>query len=521
MSDCLSVLGPGFQGCSPETCSNFMESSFFHAICNCIDWQGNPIPDCMPKTNYPVQTGQCQNQSTGEVRNVSLSQCAELGAPWIWQTCYCCCLGGYAAMTVAAPSGQQSMSDIAVGSSILVAHNSADGLAWHPAQVAFSVTAPPTPRGTTPPIMIRIDFGNGQTLVASPAQLFLLPSGKLKRADQLVPGTDALVDRANQPLPIHRLSSGLYGGATQHVATTASSPADWDGSLDGHLIELNGVVAGDYLLDLLADSPKLAPHLDAPDAPKLGSPSYQAAAPHLVTESFAVGTASAMASGAPGTQPFAELRGAGITIPHNAIGLFSPAQETLLAGPIVPKRVISDQTNVNQTDFYIKLFSGFFPDVTVKLDWASPSTNIFCFNLLADPYVVISGGFLRLEPIYGDAVAATIAFGIANRTIPADANNVGHSLYDGIGTILPQAVQGANLSTTLAAAQKQFDDLIALIEPPTPTPPPPPPPAPTPTPTPPPATPATPAIKAPLTATCMGEVINAAISGGDFPACAH
>ncbi|WP_199560182.1 hypothetical protein [Sphingomonas psychrotolerans] len=517
MTDCLANLGPDAKPCDPSACYDMPDRTIFHALCNCLDWQGLPIPDCNPRTNnFPIQTFGCKNETTGEVRYISAQQCYRLDNPWTVEPCYCCCRGGYALTAVSAPGGSVQVGDLAVGDQVMTAHGSVDTLDWKPANVAFAAVTPPasTHQGM-PPLMVHASFGDGQSLIAHPDQLLMLPSGQLKRADQLVPGTDQLVDPKGQPLLLHGVEAGHYLHSLVHFATDASGPADWNGSLDGHLLDLNGAVAGDYVLQLLAPTGQLDAHLADSQATKTAPADQQVAvsapAPRLT---------ATVPVAAPPPAGFEGLDQPMITIPRSAVTLFTADQEAAFVAA-ARTRATTDQTNLVRAQYFIKLFSGFFPDVTIQVDWANNRPNVFAYKqMLSRPSVVVPGGFLRLQPILAEAVAAAMAFGIANRQIPADAGSVAHSIYDGFGVILPQALEDSSLSSTTAAAEAQFTALFALVATPagtdavTPTPPPAPTPEPTPTPAP------TPTATGP-SFDCILQIIDAAISGADLPDCAN
>src|ERR1700682_3045559 len=48
---CESNVPPGTMKCDPEVCSSYRTSDAWRAFCECLDWQGKRIPDCLPK-NY-------------------------------------------------------------------------------------------------------------------------------------------------------------------------------------------------------------------------------------------------------------------------------------------------------------------------------------------------------------------------------------------------------------------------------------------------------------------------------------
>jgi len=500
MTTCVDSLGPGYALCANEHCSDFQYTSFYNAICRCLDWQGNPIPNCDPKNSiYPVQSGQCANSDTGAIENINDRACAQLGAPWYWQTCYCCCTCFASATPVAGPDGLRALGDYVAGDQVLAAAAAGGSLCWTPQTVEFSAGSPPAAGSGSPgTIMVYVEYGDGQALIASPNQLFLTPSGQVKRADQLVPGADSLVDKEGGGVALHRLASGHYRGGIHHIATSVPSYDAWDGSLDGHLINANGIVCGDYVLQMYQDTVKMKPHLAAPDAPTLGTAAYQAAAPGLAVKPFVVGRTLALA-GTEVSQPGFRAHGPSpVVIPEKATQLFTADQEKLLADPAIPKRGFSDETNVQRTDYYITLYGGFFRDVAIILDWEGQRPNVFAYTQGGQATVVISGEFLRLGPLYGEAMAIALAFGVANRHLAADANHPGRSLYDGVGVVMQQALQGRDGSmSTLIEGHQQFDALLALLMETNEA-----------------------VAGAALSASCMASVIDAAMWGKPLPACA-
>lgn len=522
---------PDLSPCDPSTC--YDESNWsFRMACRCTDWQGRPIPGCVPPPrDTPFQLFECRDASTGAVQSLPLEECRALGEPWHVASCSCYCPGGHAATQVAAPAGPTALRGLAIGDAVLAAHGVGDPagtMDWRPTTVTFATTSQSPPGGAAP-LMVNIGFGVDRSIIVHPGQLMLVAAGTLKRADRLVPGSDALIDRDGATLTVHAVTPGHYHGEIAYVATGDTDPADWDGTLDGHLLALDGVIVGDYLLELMADSDLLARHLSAP-AP---APAPAVHAPMAGSALAATPPAPPPAT-PPATPPaphatFAVLEGPSIVIPTTAVLLFSPVQEAAFAVPRVPVRPLTDQTNAASAQYFITLFSAFFPHVRVTLDWGSPRANVAAFATAKQPQVVIGGGFARLGPIYGEAIAVAIGFGIANRTIPSDATSIGHALYDGVGTILPQALRGGDLASTLSAALDQYMALFALVEPAAVTPAAgpaqaqgealtspatlaaPPIPAPIPAPIP---------LKPTLTLACFADVIDAAISGVDFPTCA-
>jgi hypothetical protein len=498
MTTCVDTLGPGHILCPTDHCDQFQETSAFHRVCNCVDWQGNPIPDCSVKDNlYPVQTGECFNPDTNTWMPGSAQDCAKQGLPWYFATCYCCCSCFAAKTPVADPEGFKALGDYLIGDQVLAASREGDSWSWDARTVHFSSGSPATTYSgpTAGNIMLYIEYGDDQALIATPNQLMALPTGYLKRADQLVPGNDSLAGADGGSVAIRRISTGYYKGAIHHIATTVPNYEEFDGSLDGHLINTNGVVAADYVLQVFQDTPKMKPHID-PSAPVVGTAAYVEQNPDLVVKPYVVGMSDEVVGHEISSSEFVAFGESTTEIPDGATALFSRVQEILLIDPSIPRRGFSDKTNFQQAEYFVKLASAFFPDVTVTIDWESIHPNVFAYEEGGAARVLVGGELLRIGPLYGPAMAIAIGFGVAAAT--SDGAQVGRALYDGTGSILLEAL-GTYWMETVLAGQGQFDTLftaLAKLE----------------------ATSDEPLGG--LGAECLAKVIDAAVSGEDVPACA-
>jgi hypothetical protein len=264
MSTCVDTLGPGPDNvlCPSEHCDQVEQTDAYHQVCDCIDWQGNPIPDCTPKDNlYPVQSAMCFNPDTNVWQDMKAENCMELGAPWYFRTCYCCCpdrSGSEAdAGSVAVPEGERPVADVQPGDEVETGTRGYDGgLAWVSREVGLAA-------GVGPASAVRVLLDDGRATVAESGRLFLQPSGKLKRADALEAGVDVLVAPDGRPVAVRSVEHGR--AAVRRVAAAVPSYEEFDGP-DGHLLAIDGVVAGDYVTQLYQGTDKMAAHVEAPAA---------------------------------------------------------------------------------------------------------------------------------------------------------------------------------------------------------------------------------------------------------------
>lgn len=168
---------------------------------------------------------------------------------------------------IGTPGRDRPIQSIAVGDQVLAGWP-ADGqalprLSWKPALVSFSQGVPPGQPNT----MIFLRFASGN-LVCTPDQILMLANGKLKRADQLVPGDDALVGKDGQAITLQAIRLGTFTGGDHALATSDT----FDGSIGGHLIQAGGVVVGDFMLQMHFAELSAA---QKADGPAIGTREYE------------------------------------------------------------------------------------------------------------------------------------------------------------------------------------------------------------------------------------------------------
>jgi len=183
---------------------------------------------------------------------------------------------------VRSPDGQRPIQDCAVGDRVLAASEAGGGWAWAPGQIGFSSG---TGAGGHQAGMFFIRFGEAGRLIVVPDQPLLITGGTLQTASRLMPGRDSLVAADGSALPVTDVSVGQYDGGVHAIAMMAGGGLDWDGSLDGHLLECAGAICGDYVLQIRLGDPRMARYLPDPhaqEAPALGSEAYSARSEAMV-----------------------------------------------------------------------------------------------------------------------------------------------------------------------------------------------------------------------------------------------
>lgn len=171
---------------------------------------------------------------------------------------------------IESPEGARPVQDYAIGDAVMTASAAGTGgWAWARSSVVFSEGTGP---GSQQPAMVYIHFGEMGGLVVTPDQLLMLAGGRLIRANLLVPGSDSLAGAEGGAFPIEMVSIGMYVGGVQGIAT---GDMQWNGGLDGHLLNCMGVIGGDYVLQVFQSDPRMAPHMiDPRDRPAIGTAEY-------------------------------------------------------------------------------------------------------------------------------------------------------------------------------------------------------------------------------------------------------
>jgi hypothetical protein len=471
---CETEVKPGGM-CSAAHCSKYIKSSDAKAYCDCINWKDKPISGCTKKgANEPTWTDECyDNVEKRADPEVGYDECKQRilkdPARWDWRRCACCC-SCYAWFTqiLVDKDNVRFVQDMDVGDQVYVASigsvNGGVQLTWETRTLDFSDGTAPNPRGQD---MLRVVYRlpRGHTeLIATYDQLFLMPDGKTKRADMLVPGEN-LVGSDGSLVAISGISVVGYTGGIHHVAT----PLDEAGPirLDGHLLSSNGVVTGDYWTQVFHMTGEGA-HLlvDGHEGlPVLGSDEY-AGLPGVRATRF-----SATLEGEevpPSSNPFVVAReelSAPAPVPRDARAYFTPGQaRDVRRAPHAPP---SSQRNVANFAYLRQLLGGFFPDVNLYLHWEDDDPNLYAFILYGQKTVYVSGRLLRTKAVEMEGLAAILGHGIAlflatdNLTTP-DYACTGVADYYGLGYVLKDTFN-FNWSPVATTGYEQLQALFAFV----------------------------------------------------------
>jgi hypothetical protein len=460
-------------GALPNHCDGFMETQLYH-------------DDCAPKGMYaPVIDVCCQNATTGAIQcftnGTVITECTKLNKQdpaWDLVQCYCCCSCFANDTLVAVPGGVKEIYTLGKGDEVLVANVKASGksvnLDWTNGTVSFS--AGTGPDGFQPLMSYLVyDTPDGpKEVICSPDQPFLLPDGKLARAQKLRPG-DHLVDQDGKPVTLALVSIGGYHGGVHHIAIGGP----YDGNLDGHLILSGGLVAGDYDVQMnLRDDAWTVMSEEFAARPSIGTPEYETSLADRVHRQearvvFAVSKATL-------ERPARMVREGKFTIyrsalaspavPDGAQSLFTTGQ----AGDILAK---GTQVGVsNPLPFIIfntikKQYAGFYPDIYFAYDPLNLEPNLRAYGYFGQKYVLVSGGLARLVGFNYEGMMMAMGWGIAcfNGGEPRNSlglSAIGQADFYAFGSISRNLWVGKGWLGYTNSAMEQWQSLFDLIQPP-------------------------------------------------------
>jgi len=444
---CLEHLG-SVTVCAVTHCLTIQDYDFYHKWC--VDkamYAPIHTSQCICKDNNGHLTKYYQWDPTLKYKGMQISyqhQCLGLifkfgsDSGWDFDECSCCCTCLAYDTPIAIPDGVKAIQDVKIGDVVLAAapEKGHDSLTfkWSHTKVAFSDGVAHSLVGT--PVIV-VYYGE-QSMIVTVDQLFMMPNGKLKRADRLVPGTDSLVGANGEAIPLLKVAMGEYKGGIHHIATTM----DFDGSIDNHLLNANGVIIGDYLLQLhqneLKEDAEVVMHSQLPI---FGTQEYVETNPHLSATLFAASPPEAKDIATPAlTGQLALFSGETSNIPDSAMAFFTEAQmhNIRTKGEYFG---FSDPAHKYDVERFFKLYGAFYPEVTFYLDWGKTRPNCWAFEEYGHKIIVYSGALVRLKTLSkeGHAIILANAIGRFYGGKPVDsAGNVcqGQADYYGVGVAM-------------------------------------------------------------------------------------
>jgi hypothetical protein len=449
--------------CPGSHCMNLRHAPYVQQFCSCLDMEGKRIPNCTPKEILsPYLASICINiagqDPNGDNWTKIGRRCARLGDNYYDVYCWCCCSCLANGTLIESPTGAKKIEDYQIGDKVLAAGISGGTgsarLEWSPVKVGFSFgTSDDTQQG-----MVYLRYGSGSTMICTPDHLFLLATGKMIRADRLVPGQDQFVSPDGAPVPLLEISLGIYKGGVHHIA----AEPDFKGDLQGHLLSSAGIVCGDFDLQIhaaaLRDQQLLVPNHDA--LPVIGSTAYETAYPQLTkthTATYDAGT---------GTQAhhslqFFSSKPQHYIIPENAAAFLTVDQAADIARKNLSATFDQVLMHSRTADSLLKTWSGHFPQIKFVHLLGHMEVNGFAYTIHDQQYVALTDGLTRLTGLGFEGMALIVAHLKArlSRAAPTEANgwtSVGMADYYAGPEIQGVYIASPNLHSILGKGMKQI-----------------------------------------------------------------
>jgi hypothetical protein len=457
-------------------CQNF--NRFYGGEDYCIKWNlGHAISTCECYNNVLSQYLKFDDLSEDERKAVlnnpityldtMSDKCYDLkmNSPkgtWKITSCYCCCACFAYDTPIAIPGGFKAIQDLRTEDQVLVANPQVrEGkvqLSWYPKDVSFS-------SGTGPdghePVMIYIHYADELELICNVDQIFLMPDGKLKRADKLMLGEELMMADGGTAR-IHDIKPGGYDGGVHHIATDL----EFKGSMEGHLLNTNGIVTGDYLLQIhqkeLGELGLFAENHQ--DLPVIGTPEYESRNASLKAQ-----LSSTDMPEVPEKKPPAVFKAFAYKdddMPYDAQSFFSYDEELALDGS--PKRNITEKDGIEPFEYYSKIIRAFYPDIIFYLDWKNSHINAYSFTRYGQKVVLIPGGLLRLKDLGMEGLVIILASQVSRFYGGEPLNEKGYTCtgaadFYGIGVVLRDALF-KNWIDIISAGTDQLIEIFKTIK---------------------------------------------------------
>jgi hypothetical protein len=373
--------------------------------------------------------------------------------------CYCCC-SCFAYDTPIAVSAEsfKLIQEFKLHDPVWVA---GPDLQWHASKVVHSSGVAPN---VTETFMIFIRYGtpeNYRELIVTEDHLFLTPDRKLIPAASLKPG-DALVQPDGSLIPVYWvLLASSTKGAHQIVA------GSFDGKLEGHLLNANGVVTTDYSVQLQAMAGQIDPALLVDDLSTrltVGSEAYQQTYVNADALQF-ISNPALWPAGLTFNYP-----GNLINIPPTAASYLTEEQAQDVLDSPVPRRDFGSSYALELISHAFQTAKGFYPQPIYLYDWNNSTPNAYAFRSYGLDIIVVTGGLVRLQLMFEDGLALILSHVIARLygnlpDYPPEVKCVGSADYQGVSVVMGKIWVENTYAAVVRAGYAQVDAMFKLIKP--------------------------------------------------------
>jgi hypothetical protein len=313
-------------------------------------------------------------------------------------TCFCCCsCFAYGTRLAVGADQFKAIETFTRKDTVLAAGEDLD---WKEYPVEFSSgVLPSLEHGKTMLTVYYGEAGQERSLVVTPDHVFLTEGKTLKRANLLVPGQDKLTTATGETVPVLATEIGGWYKGVHHIGTSA----DVATSVEGHLLNSEGIVSGDWSLQIstLPDTPETKSLLE------IGGREYADRHAHLGNNVFrAIVPGASIDELRP--QGFKAYGSEPLSIPEDA-ELFITRQQAKDIYDNWTHNPVSSTAGQDMAYYLMKLFRGFYPDIHFDLQWDEMLPNAYSFEQFGVKFVILAGGLVRTTGISYDSIALVLA----------------------------------------------------------------------------------------------------------------
>jgi len=405
--------GPNGAGSLSYHCATVSEDLHNWCVANNLyfplNWQeAYNTQSCPDPTQYFDGTGKCDPHVFASV-NDQFTWVMNQPDPKIWgsRECDCCCACfAYGTPVAISPEATKPIEQFSPGDAVLtgsiVLESGNLQVSWKENTVVMSTGAPPL-TGKGHQDMILVSYGEGFELISTLDQVFLLSSGKLKHASQLSV-KDTLTAPDGSPVEIKSIKVVQYSGGIHHIATSLR-PVE---SPDGHLLNTNGVVTGDYALQIstteMGEQLETGPHIGSQEYDDSHKDSLKGAFHYSkVSESTTADLPKTVHLYVNDSSP----------IPDGAAS-FVTVDQAIEIDANATFRPPFDPVNGALVERLFQIFNTFYPQIHFYLDKTDTTPNAYAFEAYGEKHVVISGKLGRVNTMFWQGISLILAQCVAS-----------------------------------------------------------------------------------------------------------
>lgn len=235
---------------------------------------------------------------------------------------------------------------------------------------------------------IFVTLADGTTFISTADHIYLMPDGKLKRADRLAP-SDHLTDVNMKPAKIIKVVAGEYRGAVHNIAV-----GKWDvenPGKEGHLINTNGIISGDYYVQsVLKESPEAGFAL-----PQVGTDEYEAMYKPALRQEKMLGVSTLedeiKITDVNTFRPYKR-----VNIPKDAIHFLPEEYEKAAPGLLAP---VDNSIPYEVAEYIVYNYRRAYPNIIYHVDWLDNTVNAYAWMEGNKRHVALKGGIIRHQHI--------------------------------------------------------------------------------------------------------------------------